>query len=92
MAKSIPASGAGAVRIMLKNKDALQCELRQKNEEGTKVDYLYDVFYENVSGTFRIVLDNDQVTLATLNINMGKVINLDNDANLKKLALYVIGK
>lgn len=92
MAKSIPASGAGAVRIMLKNKDTLQCELRQKNEEGTKVDYLYDVFYENVSGTFRIVLDNDQVTLATLNINMGKVINLDNDANLKKLALYVIGK
>ena len=33
MAKSIPSSGAGAVRIILKNKDAFHFDLREKKED-----------------------------------------------------------
>ncbi|WP_259317885.1 hypothetical protein [Holdemanella biformis] len=32
MAKSIPSSGAGAVRIILKNKDAFHFDLREKKK------------------------------------------------------------
>ena len=38
MTKSIPSSGAGAVRIILKNKDAFHFDLREKKEDnGNKV-------------------------------------------------------
>ena len=46
MAKSLPSSGAGATRIILKNKDAFHFDLREKKEENGKMSYLYDVFYE----------------------------------------------
>ena len=36
MAKSIPSSGAGAVRIILKNKDAFHFDLREKKEDNGK--------------------------------------------------------
>ena len=44
MAKSIPSSGAGAVRIILKNKDNFHFSLRNKGQEGDRTSYLYDVF------------------------------------------------
>ena len=46
MAKSIPSSGAGAVRIILKNKDAFHFDLREKKEDNGKQSYLFDVYYE----------------------------------------------
>ena len=36
MAKSIPSSGAGAVRIILKNKDTFHFDLREKKEDNGK--------------------------------------------------------
>ena len=51
MAKSIPSSGAGAVRIILKNKENFHFSLRNKGQEGDRTSYLYDVFYENATGT-----------------------------------------
>ena len=40
MAKSIPSSGAGAVRIILKNKDAFHFDLRERKEDNGKQSYL----------------------------------------------------
>ena len=51
MAKSIPSSGAGAVRIILKNKDTFHFDLREKKEDNGKQSYLFDVYYENTTGT-----------------------------------------
>ena len=76
MAKSIPSSGAGAVRIILKNKDTFHFDLREKKEDNGKQSYLFDVYYENTTGT----------------LNLGKVITLSNDTNLKKLCNYVVDK
>ncbi|MBB5182428.1 hypothetical protein [Catenisphaera adipataccumulans] len=90
MAKSIPSSGAGAVRIMLKNKDNLHFELNESHEENGKMSYLYDIFYENVSGTLNMLMDGDTPVIAALNLNLGRVITLDNDTNLTKLCRYVI--
>ena len=90
MAQSLPSSGAGAVRIILKNKEDFHADLRKKEETGTRKSYLYDVFYVNAAGTFNIIEENGDIKIATLNLNLGKVITLDNDANLKKLAKYVL--
>ena len=40
MAKALPSSGAGAVRIILKNKDAFEFTLREKNEVGNRTGYV----------------------------------------------------
>lgn len=90
MAKSLPSSGAGAVRILLKNKKDFHFDLREKKEENGKTSYLYDVFYENASGTFNILTEGDEIKVAALNLSLGKVITLSNDQNLKKLCKYVI--
>ncbi len=90
MAKSIPSSGAGAVRIILKNKKDFHFDLREKKEENSKTSYLYDVFYENATGTLNMLVDGDQPVIAALNLSLGKVITLSNDANLKKLCRYVL--
>ena len=90
MAKSIPASGAGAVRIILKNKEDFNCDLREKTENGNRVSYLYDVFYANTTGTLNMLVEEEQVKRASLNLSLGKVITLDNDANLKKLCNYIL--
>ncbi len=92
MAKSIPSSGAGAIRILLKNKDALHFDLREKKEENGRVSYLFDLYYENVTGTLNILMDGDTVSIAALNLSLGKVITLANDTNLAKLCKYVIEK
>lgn len=90
MAKSLPSSGAGAVRIILKNKDAFEFNLREKNEERNRVGYLYDVFYVNATGTLNMQVEDDQIVIASLNLGLGKVITLSNDTNLKKLCRYVL--
>lgn len=92
MAKSIPSSGAGAIRILLKNKDALHFDLREKKEDNGRVSYLFDLYYENVTGTLNILMDGDTVSIAALNLSLGKVITLANDTNLSKLCKYVIEK
>ena len=90
MAKALPSSGAGAVRIILKNKKDFHFDLREKKEENGKISYLYDVFYENATGTFNILMDGENPTVAALILSLGKVITLSNDQNLKKLCKYVI--
>lgn len=90
MGKSIPASGAGAVRIILKNKQDFHFDLREKKEENGKISYLYDVFYKNATGTLNMLVDGDTPVIAAMNINYGKVITLSNDTNLKKLCRYVL--
>ncbi len=92
MAKSIPSSGAGAIRIMLKNKDAMHFNLREKKEDNGRISYLFDFYYENVTGTLNILMDGDVVSIAALNLSLGKVITLSNDTNLAKLCKYVIEK
>ena len=64
MAKSIPSSGAGAVRIILKNKDAFHFDLREKKEENGKVSYLFDVYYENTTGTLNVLMENNEPVIA----------------------------
>lgn len=92
MGKTIPSSGAGAVRIILKNKEAFKFDLRNKETEGARTSYLFDVFYENAAGTLNIAVEDSEVRLAALNLSLGKVINLNNDVNLKKLCRYVLEK
>lgn len=90
MAKSIPSSGAGAVRIILKNKDAFHFDLRNKDVDGEKTSYLYDVFYENVTGTLNMMVQSGKLEIAALNLSLGKVLTLSNDTNLKKLCAFVL--
>lgn len=90
MAKSIPASGAGAVRVILKNKENFHFDLRSKTQEEDKISYIYDVFYENVTGTFNMLVHDGEVEIAALNLSLGKVITLNNDSNLKKLCAFVL--
>lgn len=92
MAKTIPASGAGAVRIILKNKQDFHFDLRSKEQEGHRMSYIFDVFYENVSGTLNMAVEEGVVKIAALNLGLGKVITLSNDDNLRKLANYVLGQ
>ncbi len=90
MAKSLPSSGAGAVRIILKNKDAFHFDLREKTDENGKTGYLFDVFYETATGTLNMLVDEGTPVIAALNLSLGRVITLDNDTNLKKLCKYVL--
>ncbi|MDD7281837.1 hypothetical protein [Floccifex sp.] len=90
MAKPIPSSGAGAVRIILKNKDDFHFDLRKKEEDGSKTSYIFDVFYVNATGTLNMAVENDKIVIAALNLGLGKVITLSNDDNLKKLCRYVL--
>lgn len=90
MAKTIPSSGAGAVRIILKNKENFHFSLRNKGQEGDRTSYLYDVFYENATGTLNMMVKDGVVEIAALNLSLGKVITLDSDTNLKKLCTFVL--
>ncbi len=90
MGKPIPSSGSGAVRIILKNKEDFHFELRNKVQDEDRVGYVYDVFYENAAGTLNMSVINDEIRIASLNLGLGKVITLENDANLKKLCKYVM--
>lgn len=91
MNKAIVASGAGAVKTILKNKDALNCSLKNKIEGNGEVTYVFDFFYDTVSGTLNFRWMNDEVQIANLDLlGVKKVITLDTDANLKKLCKYVL--
>lgn len=90
MGKAIPSSGAGAVRIILKNKEDFHFELRNKVEDQDRTGYVYDVFYENAAGTLNMSVIDGEVKIASLNLGLGKVITLENDANLKKLCKFVL--
>lgn len=90
MGKKIPPSGAGAIRTILKSLNDFHAELRSENEDGGRITRVYDVFYENITGTMTIVTRNDDIEIAVLNITGGKVINLHNDTNIRKLAKYVL--
>lgn len=90
MGKKINASGAGAVRTILKNKDEFHYDLRFETQDGSRTTYVFDVFYENTTGTFTIAQEDGKIIVAALNLSMGKVISLTNDANLRKLAEYVL--
>ncbi|WP_297236718.1 hypothetical protein [uncultured Faecalicoccus sp.] len=92
MAKSIPSSGAGAIRIMLKNKDELHFEQQSKKESEERTSYLYDIFYDNVTGTLNMSVVKGEVHIAALNLSVGKVITLENDQNLKKFCRYILEK
>jgi hypothetical protein len=92
MAKSLPASGAGALRIILKNKEDFHFDLRSKTEDKDRTNYIYDVFYENASGTMNIATRDGKIIICALNLSLGKVITLDNDTSLIKLARYVLEK
>ena len=92
MGKSIPASGAGAVRIILKNKKDFHFDLRSKEQEGTRTSYSFDVFYENVSGTLNMAVEDGEIRIAAMNLGLGKVITLSNDENLRKLGTYVLSQ
>lgn len=90
MKKTLSASGANAIRTILKNKGEFHFDLRSSQQEDGKTTNVYDVFYENAAGTFTIVFDQDEISVAALNLSLGKVINLHNDANIRKLAQYVL--
>lgn len=90
MAKTISASGAGAVRTILKNKEDFHYDLISETPDGDRTTYVYDIFYENVTGRFTIARENGKIIVAALNLSIGKVISLVNDANIRKLAEYVL--
>lgn len=92
MGKKLPSSGAGAVRILLKNKEDFHFDLRTSSQDGDRTNYVFDVFYENATGTFNIATRDGKIIIAALNLSLGKVITLDNDTNLAKLAKYVLDK
>ncbi|HIW17846.1 hypothetical protein HNQ43_000685 [Faecalicoccus acidiformans] len=90
MGKSIPSSGAGAIRVLLKNKKDLHFELQSKKESEARISYLYDIYYENVTGTLNMSVSDGEVKIAALNLSVGKVITLENDQNLKKFCRYIL--
>lgn len=90
MGKKISPSGAGAIRTILKSLDDFHYDLRSEETNGSKTTRVYDFFYENVNGTFTVVTSGDQIDIAVLNISNGKIINLHNDLNIRKLAEYVL--
>ena len=74
MSKSIPSSGAGAIRVMLKNKKDLHFEQQSKKANEERTSYLYDIFYENVTGTLNMSVVDGDIRIAALNLSMGKVV------------------
>lgn len=91
MSKSIPSSGANAVKLILKNKEAFKCYLKNQETTGNITTYSLDVFYEDHTGTFTIRVDDTGLKTASLNITgLKKVITLENDGNLPKLCKYVL--
>lgn len=91
-AKKLTKTGANVVRTILKNIDAFQVDLRSKEEEGGRTTYVFDVFYEDSTGTFTIATENNEITVAVLNLSMSRIASLVNDTNIRKLAQYVLDK
>ncbi len=90
MAKKLSASGANAVRTILKNKEDFHADLRDEQKDGDRTTYVFDVEYANSVGTFTVAVENGQIVVAVLNLSMGRLYSLVNDGNLRKLAEYVL--
>ena len=78
------------IRVMLKNKKDLHFEQQSKKANEERTSYLYDIFYENVTGTLNMSVVDGEIRIAALNLSMGKVITLENDQNLKKFCRYIL--
>ena len=90
MSKSIPVSGANAVKIILKDKEEFKCILKNTMEGHEEMTYVFDVTYGTYVGTFNFRMKEGEFVAANLNLmTLRKVITMDNDANLKKLCDYV---
>ena len=90
MAKRMNLSAANAVRTILKNKEDFKVELFEKTNDGDRTNYLYDVFFNDQNGTLNIAVEQGEIKIAVLNLNMGRIISLATDTNMKKLAQYVL--
>lgn len=90
MAKKLSLSGANAVRTILKNKEEFHADLRNEEKDGDRTTYTYDFTFQDHIGTFTIAVENDEIKVAVLNMAMGRIISLVNDANIRKLAEYVL--
>lgn len=90
MAKRMNLSAANAVRTILKNKEDFKVELVEKINDGDRTNYLYDVFFNDQNGTLNIAVEQGEIKIAVLNLNMGRIISLATDTNMKKLAQYVL--
>ena len=90
MAKTLPSSGANAVKIILKDKEEFSCTLKNTMELTDEKTYVFDVTYGKYIGTFNFRIRNNEFLAANLNLmTLKKVITMDNDANLIKLCDYV---
>lgn len=90
MAKRMNLSAANAVRTILKKKEDFKVELVEKTNDGDRTNYLYDVFFNDQNGTLNIAVEQGEIKIAVLNLNMGRIISLATDTNMKKLAQYVL--
>lgn len=90
MAKRMNLSAANAVRTILKNIEDFKVELVEKTNDGDRTNYLYDVFFNDQNGTLNIAVEQGEIKIAVLNLNMGRIISLATDTNMKKLAQYVL--
>ncbi|MBD5424088.1 MAG: hypothetical protein HDR44_03065 [Allobaculum sp.] len=88
--KKLTHTGANVVRTILKNLDAFQADLRSQETEGNRTTYIFDVFYQDTNGTFTIAKENGEIVIAVLNLSMSRIVSLVNDANIRKLAQYVL--
>ena len=69
----------------------MQFTLQRNARRANKL--IYSTFFmKNAAGTLNIAVEKDEIVLAALNLSLGKVTNLNNDANLKKLCKYVLEK
>lgn len=90
MSKSLPISGANAVKIILKDKEEFLCSLKNTMEGHDEMTYVFDVTYGTYIGTFNFRIKNDEFVAANLNLmTLKKVITMDNDANIVKLCDHV---
>lgn len=83
-------TSANALRIMMKDPQDIRADLKSKTVDGNHINYTYDLFYRNVNGTLTIVTEEGKIIIAALNLAFGKVFNLMNDANMEKVASYVL--
>ncbi|MCF0259201.1 MAG: hypothetical protein HUJ54_05020 [Erysipelotrichaceae bacterium] len=78
------------VRSILKDKANFKFDLRSSEKDGERTTNVYDVMYEGNNGKLTVVFDESDIYVATLHFSMGKLLSLANDANMKKLAKYVL--
>ena len=80
------------VRSILKDKKNFKFDLRSSEQDGGRTTNVYDIVYEGNNGKLTVAFDNNDIYVATLHFSMGKLLSLANDANMKKLAKYVLGQ